>query len=393
MRQNIMRNRPLIIALRTILLLTLGLPARAENAPNAPGVRSVWAPARKDFLGTSASPSSRVYFTGADGVLTEVFYPVLDQVQNVDMQLLVLDKAGAFESKDAEERRQQTTEVSLVNKRALVWKVVTTGANGKWRTTKKFFSDPSRNSVIERVLFETLEPGKTVSDYDVYLLNNPAINNSGGGQNSGTNDNSRTLTVEGRTFLAASEPGSTSSVIGGSLPWKQNAGQPTVSNGFVGTNDGFSDLFGGANDKRMDWRFSGAFGGNVAQMGLIDFGGNTGTGIAFDIVLAFGNNEGAAANEANATLSSDLDVLEQTYTSQLEIYNGGLRKLNGTADDQYYLAAMCLKSAQDKSNGAMIAGLGTPWGETNDDSNYGGYHLVWSRDLFKFAARCSLPAI
>ncbi len=382
-----MRNCSVIIgALRALLLVTFGLPVRGEDAPNAPGVRSVWAPARKDFLGTSASPTSRVYFTGAEGILTEIFYPVLDQVQNVDMQLLVRDHAGTFEARDAEERRQPTTEVSLVNKRALVWKVVTTGANGKWRTTKKFFCDPSHNSVIERVLFETLEPGKSVSDYDVYLLNNPAINNSGGGQNSGGNDNSRTLSAGGRTFLAASEPGSTSSVIGVSLPWKQNAGEPMVSNGFVGTNDGFTDLFGGANDKRMDWRFSAAFGGNVAQIGWIDFGGSTGTGIAFDIVLAFGNNEAVAANEANATLSSDLDALEKTYTSQWETYNGSLKNLNATADDQYYLAAMCLKTAQDKSNGAMIAALGTPWGETNDDRNSGGYHLVWSRDLFKFAS-------
>jgi glucoamylase len=47
---------------------------------------------------------------------------------------------------------------------------------------------------------------------------------------------------------------------------------------------------------------------------------------------------------------------------------------------------MTLKSIQDKSNGAMIAGPGTPWGESNGDGNPGGYHLVWARDLFKFAS-------
>jgi GH15 family glucan-1,4-alpha-glucosidase len=51
----------------------------------------------------------------------------------------------------------------------------------------------------------------------------------------------------------------------------------------------------------------------------------------------------------------------------------------------FYLAAMTLKSMQDKSNGAMIAGMGTPWGADAHDSNPAGYHLVWSRDLFKFA--------
>ena len=39
---------------------------------------------------------------------------------------------------------------------------------------------------------------------------------------------------------------------------------------------------------------------------------------------------------------------------------------------------------QDKTNGAMIAGIGTPWGFAAGDDNL-GYHLVWSRDMFKFA--------
>jgi len=45
---------------------------------------------------------------------------------------------------------------------------------------------------------------------------------------------------------------------------------------------------------------------------------------------------------------------------------------------------MTLKTMQDKSNGAMIAGIGTPWGFASGDGNY-GYHLVWSRDMYKFA--------
>src|SRR5213596_2380584 len=91
-------------------------------------------------------------------------------------------------------------------------------------------------------------------------------------------------------------------------------------------------------------------------------------------------------NAANATLSSDLDALETAYVQQWVAYTNRLNTQNGRADDQYYLAAMSLKTIQDKSNGAMIAGAGTPWGEDNGDSNQGGYHLVWSRDLFKFAS-------
>ena len=33
----------------------------------------------------------------------------------------------------------------------------------------------------------------------------------------------------------------------------------------------------------------------------------------------------------------------------------------------------------------MIAGIGTPWGPNEGDGDPGGYHLVWPRDMYKFA--------
>jgi glucoamylase len=372
--------RRLVVAITVLLVLQAWGPAGAADAPGAPGEPSVWAPAAKELLGTSASGTSRVYFTGAEGILTEVFYPTLDQVQNVDLQFLITDAAQTWTANDAEERKQQQHDVSQVDKRAMIWQVVTTADNGKWKITKKIFADPGRQALVLRVTFETLETGKTVNDYHVYLLSNPAINNSGGG------DNSRTLTAAGRTMLAASEPNSTSSALAISLPWKTVDGNTMVSSGFVGRSDGWTDLFSGAEDKTMDWRFDGARDGNVAQMGWIDFGNSTGASISFDVVLAFGSNEQEAMDAANATLDSDLAALEKTYVDEWVAYCSGLDNQNGTADDQYYLAAMTLKCIQDKSNGAMIAGPGTPWGESNGDGNQGGYHLVWARDLYKFAS-------
>jgi glucoamylase len=274
-------NRGLCVAAAVWSLFQILSPARAVDAPGAPGVPSVWAPAAKELLGTALSPTSRVYFTGAEGVLTEVFYPTLDRVQNVDLQFLVTDTAKTWGD---EERRQRRHDITLVNPRAMVWQAATTADNGKWTITKKLFADPSRSAVIQRVTFQTLEPGKTVKDYNVYLLNNPAINNTGAG------DNSRTLTAGGRPLLVASEPDSTSSALAVSLPWRVSGGEPMVSNGFVGQNDGFTDLLGGAVDRTMNWRFGGAFGGNVAQIGWLSFGNATTTRISFDVVPAFGGN-------------------------------------------------------------------------------------------------------
>jgi glucoamylase len=366
----------------------------ADNAPCAPGSPSVWATSAKDFLGTSANDQSKVYFTGGEGILTEVFYPTLDRVQNVDLQFLVTDVNKTWGD---EERKQQQHDIVQVHPQAIVWQTTTIDDDRRWKITKKIFTDPTRPTVIQRVTFETLEPGKTVKDYNLYLLNNPAINNSGSGKSDpnssqcNTNpsfgaDNSRTLSANGRTLLAASEPNSTSSALTTSLPWKTVNGNLMVSNGFVGSNDGFTDLFGGSNDKTMDWHYEGAYNGNVAQIGWLDLGNSSASSISFDVVLGFGANESEAIDVANATLNSDLLALENTYTQEWIAYTQGLNNQGGKADNQYYLAAMTLKSIQDKTNGAMVAGPGTPWGETNGDGNQGGYHLVWSRDLFKFAS-------
>ena len=153
-----------------LLLAGLQVPGLALEAPCPPGNASVWGPAAKDFLGTSASNNSRVYFTGAEGILTEVFYPTLDRVQNVDLQLLVTDVGKTWGD---EERRQKQRDISQVNRRAMLWQTVTTADSGKWKITKKIFTDPGRNALIQRVSFQTLEPGKKVKDYNLYLLNNP----------------------------------------------------------------------------------------------------------------------------------------------------------------------------------------------------------------------------
>jgi glucoamylase len=359
--------------LPALALAALAPPANAADAPGAPGAASVWAPAQKSMLGTSASTTSRVYFTGYRGIVSEVFYPVVDTVDTVDLQFLVGDAAKTF----VDEEKLQAYAVTRPDPKVLEWQAVTSNAGHGWSITKRIFVDPTRNALVERVAFNALG-GKQVKDFNVYVLHNPSMNNSGAG------DVSHTLASGGRTLLVASE-GSRASALGVSRAWVASGGAPMVSSGFVGSSDGYTDLLGGASDKTMNWAYTNAATGNVAQMGWVDFGGSTATSIAFDVVLGFGTTEADAMGATVGSLGSNLDTLEATYKSEWTSYANGLSTQGGSADAQYYLAAEALKATQDKSNGAMAAGLGTPWGETNGDANSGGYHLVWARDLFKFA--------
>ena len=345
----------------------------AGAAPGSPGAASVWAPAEKSFLGTSSTNASRVYFTGYRGIVSEVFYPVADTAETTDWQFLVGDTAKTF----VDEEKQQTFTITQPNNRSMRWGAATGNAGHNWSISKTVFTDPSRNTLVMRVTFNALG-GKTIGDFNLYTLLNPSIDNSG------ADDTAQTLVAGGRTMLVASQ-NTRASALAITKPWKLSGGAPMVSNGFVGTSDGYTDLLGGASDKTMNWNYDSATTGNVAQMGWIDLGTPTATSASVDVVLGFGATTTEAMNTANATLAANLATMQTTYDSGWQTYTNGLSTQGGTADNRYYLAAMTLKSMQDKATGAMIAGMGTPWGETNGDANNGGYHLVWSRDLFKFA--------
>ena len=57
-------------------LILFAFSTQAQTiAPNAPGKDAQWATAGKQGVGTSASLNSKVWFTLAQGVMTEVYYP------------------------------------------------------------------------------------------------------------------------------------------------------------------------------------------------------------------------------------------------------------------------------------------------------------------------------
>lgn len=61
-----------------------------------PGLEPRWAPGAKQGVGTACSERSRVWFTMAEGVLTEIFYPRVDVANTRDLQFLVTDGERFF---------------------------------------------------------------------------------------------------------------------------------------------------------------------------------------------------------------------------------------------------------------------------------------------------------
>src|SRR5215204_4183396 len=78
--------------IRTVFIIIMVSHSVMAQVPDAQ-----WPTAAKNGFGTSVSLSSTVWFTLADGVMTEVFYPTLD-VPNVQMLQLKVAIGGKIET-------------------------------------------------------------------------------------------------------------------------------------------------------------------------------------------------------------------------------------------------------------------------------------------------------
>ena len=63
----------------------------ASQAPGAPGALSHFDQARKDCLGTARNTTSKIWYTVANGVLSDVYAPTMDTTNVETMQYIVTD--------------------------------------------------------------------------------------------------------------------------------------------------------------------------------------------------------------------------------------------------------------------------------------------------------------
>jgi len=156
-----------------------------------------------------------------------------------------------------------------------------------------------------------------------------------------------------------------------------------ASCGYVGQSDGWTDLAG---NFQMDWEFDHAPNGNIALMGELGLDGHR----EFTMGLAFGNTQHRAITTLFQALGVPFKEHRKRYTEQWERPSAKALPLQTVSADKgnlYQSSFSLLRAHEDKSYpGAFIASLSIPWGETKSDSDQGGYHLVWTRDMVNSAS-------
>ncbi|MEP7037575.1 MAG: glycoside hydrolase family 15 protein, partial [Acidobacteriota bacterium] len=355
-------------------------------APGAPGKDAQWATAGKQAVGTSAGLESKVWFTLAEGVMTEVYYP---NVMTANVHLLQFVVVNPKTKKVETERDSQNKGLTvngdfsglripgslgrLMQERwtefnfsktnqevnSLNFNQVTFGENRKWMLVKSYIADPENNSVMMRVRFMAFD-----KNLQLYIYYDPSL------ANSGMHD---TAWNEGQKLLA--KDGEISSALISSRNLTE------ISNGFYQISDGLEQL---KQNGKIISPYSRAENGNVVQMAKVDFENWK----EIDFTLGFGKSSDEALQSAKNTMAKGFDKTFSQYNKGWSDYVKTLPKVEAKYQAQFNMAAMILNAHEDKTKrGANIASLTVPWGggaNANED-NVGGYHLVWSRDLYQVA--------
>ena len=332
-------------------------------APNGPGLAPRWTRGAKDAVGTAYSTASRVWYTIAAGIVTEVYFPTIDTPQVRDLQFLVTDGSTFFH----DERRHTHSTIDCLDEASLGFEIVNVADNGLYTIRKTIIGAPHHDCLLMRTRFEA--PADVLRQLQVYILCAPHL------EIGGWHNNAETLDTNAGRILVAYK-GATWMALGATAPILRR------SCGFVAVNDGWTDL---RDNLKMDWQYDAAYDGNIAMTAEIDLSPGP-----FTVGLAFGDTRHRA-------ITNLFQAFAVPFEAQIENFRAEWSRtakrfaLAASLEDHagsvlFERSVNVLLAHEDKSYpGATIASMSIPWGSSKGDEELGGYHLVWTRDLVQTA--------
>lgn len=335
-----------------------------RSASGGPGLPPRWTRGAKEAVGTAYSSSSRVWYTVAAGVLTEIFYPTIDTPQIRDLQFLVTDGRTFFH----DERRNTRSHVDCVDEASLGFTVVNEAENGRYRLRKTVISHPHQDCVLMRTRVDA-----TTDDLralQLFVLCAPHL------EGGGWHNNAEVVDTRGGRLLVMSK-GRTWAALGCTTGFRR------CSCGYVAVNDGWTDLH---DNLAMDWEFDAVSDGNIAVTGEIDLS----RGSEFTIGLGFGDTPHRAITNLLQSLVVPFDETLERFRREWDRTRSRFGLVSAQTDPArrslYERSVNLLLAHEDKRYpGAFIAALSIAWGTARGDEEVGGYHLVWTRDLVQIA--------
>src|SRR3954470_22996085 len=177
-------------------------PTPAADAAGAPGALSHFDLARKDCVGTARNTTSKVWYTVANGVLSDVYAPTLDNTNVETLQYAVTDGSTFTDL----QTRDMTYTVQAIDPGGLACRVTSTPKRGGYRLVTDFLTDPARDAGVVRPRREGPPALKVFVRYDATVNGN----GGGGAANGGADD----ATVDpATTALVSSDPNTVTNAV------------------------------------------------------------------------------------------------------------------------------------------------------------------------------------
>jgi glucoamylase len=372
-------------------------PAAGMTAPGAPGVLSRFDLARKDCVGTAASITSKVWYTVADGVLSDVYSPTVDNTNVETMQYVVTDGHSFTDL----QTRDLTYTVSA-DPTGMACTVLATSAAHGYQLVTTYVADPARDAVVTHTTVRGTH-GPAPQGLTLYIRLDAHVNgNGGGGQDNGGADSAvidtstHTPVPVAYDIATTTEAANRAYAVPTFMALAATDSFTQASVGYAGTaSDGLTQL----DATRMLGDYTAAPNGHVVLTARIvpnQHGDIT-------LALGFGRDQRGAISVADKAATSPFAATLAGYTAGWRAYDARLRPppttlpgFDQVAIDRirsaYYLSANVVKASEDKTfPGAIVASLASPWGQAVSAGNlvngepvyFGSYREVFSRDLYE----------
>ncbi len=327
----------------------------------APGIEPRWTSSAKEGVGTAYHTSCRLWFTLSHGILNEIYYPHVDQPNTRDFQFLISDG----ETFCHEEKRDLNHLIEYPARDCLFYRLTNSEPRGRYRVIKHVLTDPHGSVLLVHTNLEVFDESLR-GKLRLYALLAPHMAGCGGG-------NSGWCSEIGAIKLIHAQRQDVHLIMACSSGFSRR------SVGYVGFSDGWQDLM---HNFKMDWEFQAAENGNIAATGEVNLPDSG----EFTIAVAFGRSYQSAATKLFQSLAEPFESNRQSYVRQWQraVVNPEFDFSTDTSDGggMYRLSRCVLLAHEDKVfQGAIVASMSIPWGETKGDDDLGGYHLVWTRDL------------
>jgi glucoamylase len=375
-----MKSRSLVTIVLSALLLA-GLPATASAttvAPGGPGATSWFDLARKDCVGTATGTGSKVWYTVAGGVLSDVYEPTVDNTNVSTLQYVVTD--GHF----TDLQTRDLTYTVAADRTGMTCTVTATSAAHGYQLVTTYVTDPARDTV----LLHTELRGHHTDGLHVYARLDAHVNGNGGGGTANGGADTGTV-VSGVPVVSDTSTVSQAANRDYAVPTfmalrsSNDHGAATV--GYTGTaSDGLTALDA---THKLGTTYDSAPNGHIVAVSDVTprHGGD------IDLALGFGRTQQGALGAAAASLGRPFEQVRERYEHGWQAYDATLRRPTSLAA-KYYLSANVLKASEDKTfPGAIVASLASPWGQAVNAGTlvggkpvyFGSYREVFSRDLYE----------